>query len=58
MKGAGKVPFLDFDPDEDSRSLATSPTAEDKIILEQVMINKLGTEEDRSWKRDNAMHVS
>jgi hypothetical protein len=58
MKGAGEVPFLDFDPDEDSRSLATSPNAEDKIILEQVMMNKLGMGEDRTWESDNVMHVS
>jgi len=56
MKGAGKVPFLDFDPDEDSRSLDTFESGEGKQTIEQVMMNKL-SQEDPSWNPGNAMHV-
>jgi hypothetical protein len=57
MKGAGKVPFLDFDPEEDARSLATFDGAEGKLVMEQVIMNKLGRE-DRTWKPENVVHVS
>jgi hypothetical protein len=51
MKGAGKIPFLDYDPDEDSRSLDTFDTDDRKEILEHVLKNKLaGLEGDRSFE--------
>jgi len=56
MKGAGKVPFLDFDPEEDSRSLATFQGDEGKTTLEQLMMSKIGRE-DRTWKPENGLHV-
>jgi hypothetical protein len=57
MKGAGKVPFLDFDPDEDSRSLATFDNPEGKIVIEQVMMNKLSGN-DRHWKAQPEAPIS
>ena len=42
MKGAGKVPFLDYDPSEDSQSLSAFEGPEGKVVLEAVLANKLG----------------
>jgi hypothetical protein len=49
MKGVGKIPFLDYDPDEDSHSLDTFDTDDRKEILEHILKNKLiGLEGDGS----------
>jgi hypothetical protein len=60
MKGAGKVPFLDFDPDEDSRSLATfsDNSSEGAKILEEVLKNKLNGLGGQSREGRNAVEVS
>jgi hypothetical protein len=44
MKGAGEIPFLDYDPDEDSCSLAAFDTDDGNEILKQVLKNKLDDE--------------
>lgn len=57
MKGAGNVPFLSFDPDEDSQSLASFDGPEGKSLFEEVMKSKLGEENDRTWRGENMLHV-
>jgi len=42
MKGSGKVPFLDYDPNEDSQSLSNFEGPEAQVLLEAVLLNKLG----------------
>ena len=62
MKGAGMVPHLDFDPDEDSRSLATFDGEEGKIAFEALMENRLhgydGSQEDGSFRPHRSLNVA
>lgn len=41
MKGAGKIPFLDYDPSEDSQGLDAFEGREGKVLMETVMMEKL-----------------
>lgn len=41
MKEAGNVPFLDYNPSQDSQTLSTFEGPEGKTLLEVVLGNKL-----------------
>jgi hypothetical protein len=60
MNGAGNVPFLSFDPDEDSQTLAPRPFdgPDGTSLFEELIKSKLGEENDRTWKGENVLHVS
>ena len=62
MKGAGKIPFLDYDPNEDPQSLAAFEGSEGKTLLEAVMMNKAPTceagENDDSSEHGTLVDVS
>jgi|SRR5579859_2046570 len=40
MKGAGKIPFLDYDPGQDSQSLAAFEGEEGKTLMETLILDK------------------
>ena len=40
MKGAGKIPFLDYDPSQDSQSLDVFERDKGKVLMEMLLMDK------------------
>src|SRR5439155_23819696 len=55
MKGAGKIQFLDYDPHEDSQSLAAFEKTERKTLLKTMMMNKTPAYETEEYD-DSSEH--